>query len=611
MIILFYLSSGLFLGWSLGANDAANIFGTAVGSRMVRFKKAAVIASIFVIIGAVVQGAGASETLGKLGNISTLAAAFTVALSAALSVYWMTRMKLPVSTSQAIVGAIIGWNFYTNNPTDIGTLTKIVTTWISGPLLGGVFAILLFMLVKRVQKKVSLHLLYRDAIIRYGLLLVGGFGAYSLGANNIANVMGVFTGSIDLPVIDLGFATFNSTEQLFFIGGVAIAIGIITYSKRVMETVGNTLMPLTPEAAIVVVLAQSLVLFIFSSQTLSNAFQSIGLPPIPLVPVSSSQVVIGAILGIGLYKGGKEIKFNILGSISLGWLATPIVAGLVSFFLLFFVNNVFKKDVGANENSPVQEIVMKIDSIAESAIKDDTISLVKEKQDITVENTVSEKPSVSTKKPVDVPMIVFGSLSFLLLLLVIWFTIKIRKNKQKQNRLVQNLENKYSLKIENFEISLEDYKVKQNDLDKELKFRQSEMVTMAMNIIQKNEFLSSLKSEIIEIKSSVKDPEARQAFNRLSLMISQNLSIDRDREKFQMHINEQNSNFLRLLSEKYPSITENEKRLTVLLRLNLSSKEIASILNISPKSVEMNRYRLRKKLKVSPKVNLSDFIREI
>jgi len=609
MIILFYLSSGLFLGWSLGANDAANIFGTAVGSRMVRFKKAAVIASIFVIIGAVVQGAGASETLGKLGNISTLAAAFTVALSAALSVYWMTRMKLPVSTSQAIVGAIIGWNFYTNNPTDIGTLTKIVTTWISGPLLGGVFAILLFMLVKRVQKKVSLHLLYRDAIIRYGLLLVGGFGAYSLGANNIANVMGVFTGSIDLPVIDLGFATFNSTEQLFFIGGVAIAIGIITYSKRVMETVGNTLMPLTPEAAIVVVLAQSLVLFIFSSQTLSNAFQSIGLPPIPLVPVSSSQVVIGAILGIGLYKGGKEIKFNILGSISLGWLATPIVAGLVSFFLLFFVNNVFKKDVGANENSPVQEIVMKIDSIAESAIQDDTISLVEETPDFQAErqNELSE----DDKESVDVPMIVFGSLALLLLLLSIFMTIKVRKIRQKQDSELQKLENKYLFKQKELEDTLAEQKVRQSDLDKELKFRQNEMVTMAMNIIQKNEFLSSLKNEIVEIKSSVKDPEARQAFNRLSLMISQNLSIDRDREKFQMHINEQNSNFLRLLSEKYPSITENEKRLTVLLRLNLSSKEIASILNISPKSVEMNRYRLRKKLKVSPKINLSDFIREI
>lgn len=67
MIILF-LTSGLFLGWSLGANDASNVFGSAVGSKMVTFRKAAIIASIAVIIGAVVQGAGASHTLGKLGQ---------------------------------------------------------------------------------------------------------------------------------------------------------------------------------------------------------------------------------------------------------------------------------------------------------------------------------------------------------------------------------------------------------------------------------------------------------------------------------------------------------------------------------------------------------------
>ena len=186
----------------------------------------------------------------------------------------------------------------------------------------------------------------------------------------------------------------------------------------------------------------------------------------------------------------------------------------------------------------------------------------------------------------------------------------MRKIKQEQESKLKTLENKYLFKQKELEDRLDEQKAKQTDLDKELKFRQNEMVTMAMNIIRKNEFLSDLKKEIIDIKSTVKDPDARQAFNRLSLMISQNLSIDRDREKFQMHLNEQNSNFLRLLSEKYPSITDNEKRLAVLLRLNLSSKEIASILNISPKSVEMNRYRLRKKLKISPKVSLSDFIRE-
>ena len=105
--------------------------------------------------------------------------------------------------------------------------------------------------------------------------------------------------------------------------------------------------------------------------------------------------------------------------------------------------------------------------------------------------------------------------------------------------------------------------------------------------------------------------ESRMELNKLSLMITQDLSIDRDREKFQMHINEQNSNFMHQLSESFPTMTDNEKRLASMLRLNLSSKEIASILNISPKSVEMNRYRLRKKLKVDPKVSLSDFIREL
>ena len=66
-LILIFLSSGLFLGWSLGANDAANVFGTAVGSRMVTFTTAAVLCSVFVILGAVISGAGAAHGLGKLG----------------------------------------------------------------------------------------------------------------------------------------------------------------------------------------------------------------------------------------------------------------------------------------------------------------------------------------------------------------------------------------------------------------------------------------------------------------------------------------------------------------------------------------------------------------
>ena len=121
-----FLTSGLFLGWSLGANDAANVFGTAVGTRMISFKKAAIFCGIFVILGAVISGAGAAKTLGELGSVNAIAGAFVVALAAAVTVYWLTVLGYPVSTTQAIVGAIIGWDLFSGALIDYGSLEKIV-----------------------------------------------------------------------------------------------------------------------------------------------------------------------------------------------------------------------------------------------------------------------------------------------------------------------------------------------------------------------------------------------------------------------------------------------------------------------------------------------------
>jgi phosphate/sulfate permease len=351
-MIFLFLTSGLFLGWTLGANDAANVFGSAVGSRLVSFTRAAVIAAIFVIAGAVLQGSGASATLSRLGSVNAMGGAFTVALAAALTVYLMTRAGLPVSTTQAIVGAIIGWDFFTNNAVDTSALTQILSTWITGPLLGAAFAFVLYHLVKITRKRIKVHLLTYESWLRAGLLAVGAFGAYSLGANNIANVMGVFVTSIPIDEADFGIFTLTGAQQLFFLGAIAIAAGVLTYSRKVMETVGNSLLELSSEAAFVVVLSQALVLFIFSSSFLSGLMVRIGLPPIPLVPVSSTQVIVGAVVGIGLYKGVRNLNLRMLGSIASGWITTPAGAGILSFLLLFFVKNLFGIDVGHTVNPP-------------------------------------------------------------------------------------------------------------------------------------------------------------------------------------------------------------------------------------------------------------------
>lgn len=343
---MLFLSSALFMGWSLGANDAANIFGTAVGTKMVTFRTAAIISCLFIILGAVLGGSGAAHGLGALGAVDRLAGAFVVSLSAAVTVLWMTRFGLPVSTSQAIVGAIIGWNLFTRNPTDPVVLTRIVGTWVYGPILAGLFAMLLFLMVRKIVNNSKLHVLVLDRYTRNALLVAGAFGAYSLGANNIANVMGVFIPALDLSARGFAGLVLSGEQQLFLLGGLAIAFGVVTFSKRVMLTVGDNLFKLSPVSAFVVVVATALVLFIFSSTWLSDLFVAAGLPPIPLIPVSQSQACVGAVVGIGLVKGGwRIINYRLLGKIGLGWVATPILSAAFSYVLLYFMQNVFMQNV--------------------------------------------------------------------------------------------------------------------------------------------------------------------------------------------------------------------------------------------------------------------------
>jgi len=344
--IIIFLFGGLFLGWSLGANDAANVFGTAVGTRMVRFKTAAIVCSIFVILGAVISGAGTTETLGKLGAINALPGAFAACVAAGFSVYAMTKFGLPVSTTQAIVGAIVGWNLYTGSPTNIKILITILGTWVLCPIIAGLISMFFYIITKKFMRNSKLHLLRLDVYTRTALLLAGAFGAYSLGANNIANVMGVFVPIS--PFTDINFLNifvFSSKEQLFLLGGIAIAVGVFTYSKKVMFTVGIDLLKLSPISAFIVVISHSIVLFLFASQGISNFLQSINLPSIPLVPVSSSQAVVGAVIGIGLLKGGKEVKWSIAGKITIGWFTLPILAAIMSFVILFILQNIFNLSV--------------------------------------------------------------------------------------------------------------------------------------------------------------------------------------------------------------------------------------------------------------------------
>ncbi len=578
MLFLVFISSGLFLGWSLGSNDAANIFGTAVGSKMIRFKQAALIASIFVILGAVFQGKGGAETLNSLGAVDALAGGFTVSLCAAVTVLFMTKRGLPVSTSQAIVGAIMGWTYFTGNAADYKVLTKIVSTWISGPLLGMIFSAGLYLLIRKILAKAKFHVIKLDSYIRISLIIAGAFGAYSLGANNIANVMGVFISAA--PNIELNFGLFvlDGVQVLFLIGGLAIALGIYTYSEKVMKTVGNGILSLSPEAAVVVVFSQAIVLFLFSSVRLADLMISIGLPAFPMVPVSSTQVVVGSVLGIGLIKGSREIKIKTILGIAAGWITTPIAAGLLSFFLLFFIQNVFDLQITSTVHKAV-------------AAPSETIE--------------------SGNNLMQFDLILPGILMVTAAIIVLLIFIVLRQQKLRlktENELLMHQNQLFQAQRTLTTLEMNTVQSANEALQSKLEARRKEFIDMAFNLTEQRLFLEELSARLDESIEAENNPEIRSKLYGVQSLIQQKLTFSREKETFYGEVELIHKEFKMKLENAYPDLTDQEKKLATLIRMNLSNKEIATLLSISPKSVEVARYRLKKKLGLEKDDSLMQFI---
>ncbi len=304
------LLGGVFLGWSLGANDASNVFGSAVASRMLKFWTAAVLASIFVLLGALLQGQAGIETLKGLTQF-TLEQAVVSSVAAATTVTIMTILGLPVSTSQAVVGAILGIGIL-NQQLNLAGLGKVVACWFGTPVGAVVIAVIIYKVLAALYNNLKINLFQSDILIRLALIAAGSYGSYALGANNVANVTAVFVGAGHLSVFSAAL-----------IGGLSIGLGILTLSKRVMETVGKKLVRLDPFSALVVLLAEAITVHIYTF---------IG------VPVSTSQAVIGAVLGVGIVKGISTVSGRTLVNILIAWLLTPAVAGFIATALDFTIH---------------------------------------------------------------------------------------------------------------------------------------------------------------------------------------------------------------------------------------------------------------------------------
>ncbi len=314
LIIGLVVIMALAVGWSIGANDAANSLGTAVGSKVLNLRQAIILIAIFGFLGAFLQGSYVTKTIGRgivpmdqLGkNISlyiALVASFGACAWVVLATYW----KMPISTSHSIVGAVAGAGLAIGAPIKWKVLLDIFICWIFTPIGAAVLGYIFY----RIFKNIFYRIISRRFIkpVMATLIIVSGcYVAYTWGANDVANSVGLLAGS--------GVLNVNIS---IILGGAAIVLGIVTWGYKVIETIGSEITNLLPIMAFSAQLASAINVHVYT---------------VFGIPVSTSHSIVGAIFGVGLVKGLRVLNIRIIREIITCWLLTPFVSGIISFVVL-------------------------------------------------------------------------------------------------------------------------------------------------------------------------------------------------------------------------------------------------------------------------------------
>lgn len=151
-------------------------------------------------------------------------------------------------------------------------------------------------------------------------------------------------------------------------------------------------------------------------------------------------------------------------------------------------------------------------------------------------------------------------------------------------------------------------KLQKEKLQAEIQFKNKELASTTLHLLQKNETLHGLKTELLKIKTDIQDAQTKKSFTKVIRIIDNDIRTEDDWEKFSFHFDQVYNDFIKRISMMHPKLTPNDLKLCAYLKMNLKTKEIAPLLNISPRGVEISRYRLRKKLNLSKETNLNKYM---
>ncbi len=402
---------GLYMTWGIGANDVANAMGTSVGSGAITVMTAVIVAAVFEFAGAFLAGGHVTSTIRKgiidpapiADNPEILVYGMLAALLAA-GVWLMVASTRgwPVSTTHSIVGAIVGFALagIGIEAVEWGKIGQIAASWVVSPALGGFFAFLLMLSVRRLilnsdnpfesakrwgpayvflvgfiiclvtmfkglkhlKLDLSIGMSFVAAVV-FGLI-IAAIGwvliqrvrvdasadrdfhfasvekvftpmmvftacamAFAHGSNDVANGIGPLAAV--LSIVRSGGEVAQKSDLpvwVLVIGGVGIVVGLATMGYRVMRTIGTRITELTPSRGYCATLAAAATVVLASRTGL---------------PVSTTHIAVGAVIGVGMARGIGAIDLRVIGGIIVSWLVTLPIGGVLAALFFFTLKGMF------------------------------------------------------------------------------------------------------------------------------------------------------------------------------------------------------------------------------------------------------------------------------
>jgi PiT family inorganic phosphate transporter len=318
ILLLVGLGLSFFIAWNLGANDAATPCDTAVGARVISPTKAILLFSFFTAIGAIAQGHMNIKTIARgIVPIIDPYGAITITVAAGLWSTFCTWKGLEISMTYTVVGSVIGYAMIVYGTFEWVVLLRIIISWVVSPLSSIAVAYALYKLIRKLFNKVLDDERFQK-IISYALIVALCFSAYSFGANDVGNATGVY---VAVTQNVLGLPDNTTMLILAVLGAVGIAVGGLTWGRRVIETVAFKIVRIDTLSGLAAETTNALIVYLFT--TIPFIYLGYGLP------VSTSIVGIGAIIGTAFARNQGFVDRKTMFRLLITWLLTlPVTATL-------------------------------------------------------------------------------------------------------------------------------------------------------------------------------------------------------------------------------------------------------------------------------------------